>query len=167
MMDVATSQDFGAYDPLETVELLARRSDMDAQRVDEHELHVSLNGSWRDIGIWFAWRADAQVLQIGAPLEMRVPKQVEAEVLKLLAIVNERLWFGHFDMWDQERGLIYRNGAVLPAGQGLDETQAEILLRGALDAFERFYPAFNFVVWGGKTAQEALDGAIAETAGNA
>ncbi|MEM9233278.1 MAG: YbjN domain-containing protein [Pseudomonadota bacterium] len=168
MAAVATDiEEFAAIDPLETLEGFAKRADMDAQRIDETELHINLTGSWRDVGIWFAWRTEAQVLQIGAPLEMRVPKDRAAEIYKLLALVNERLWFGHFDIGDQEGGIVYRNSAVLPLGQSIDDCQAEILLRGAMDAFERFYPAFNFAIWGGMSAETALDSAVAETVGSA
>ncbi len=153
--------------PIETIEAIARLSDLDAVRASDTELHVNLSGSWRDVSMWFAWRAEAQVLQIGAPLEMRVPAAMRGEVHKLLALINERLWLGHFDLWDQDQGLIYRNGAVLPEGQTMDSSQAEILLRGAMEAFEKFYPAFNYVVWGGKTAEEALEASILETVGNA
>lgn len=168
MAEFATITDeYEQVDPLDTLEVFARRADMDAQRIDDTELHVNLNGSWRDVGIWFAWRTEAQVLQIGAPLEMRVPKAREADIFKLLALVNERLWFGHFDIAYGDTGIVYRNSAVLPLGQGIDDCQAEILLRGAMDAFERFYPAFNFVVWGGMSPEAALDAAVAETVGNA
>lgn len=159
--------DAAETDPLETMEVMARRAELDTQRVDDRELHISLTGSWRDVGIWVSWRAEAQVLQLGAPLEMRVPVAAEAEVLRLIARINERLWLGHFDLWEEDNGLIYRNGIVLPEGQNLDPSQAEIVLRGALDAFERFYPTFNFVVWGGKTAEEALEASVFETAGSA
>ena len=153
--------------PLDTIERIALGSDLDAQRIDETELHVNLTGSWRDVSVWFAWREEAQVLQIGAPLEIKVPYTKRAEVCALLALVNERLWLGHFDNWERDGGLIYRNGAVLPAGQSMDQSQAEILLRGAVDAFDKFYPAFNYVVWGGKTAEEAIEACVLEPVGNA
>ena len=35
----------------------------------------------------------------------------------------------------------------------------------ALDACERYFPAFQFVVWAGKPAREALDAAMFETQG--
>lgn len=154
-------------DPLEVVESFARRSDMEAQRIDDHELHVNLTGSWRDVGIWFGWRMDTMVMQIGAPLEMRVPNPKLPEVLRLLAMVNEQLVLGHFDLGHEEQGLLYRNSAVLPLGEGLDDSQAEILVRGAMDAFERYYPAFNFVIWGNKSADEALGALMLETVGTA
>ena len=117
--------------------------------------------------MWFSWREEAQVLQIGAPLELKVPAKRAAEVHKLLALVNERLWIGHFDLWADDGGLIYRNGAVLAEGQGMAPGQAEILLRGAMEAFDRFYPAFNYVIWGGKSAEEAMTASILEPMGSA
>ena len=167
MTYIQTVAEPGDVDPLDTIEAIARRSDLEARRVDDRELHIGLTGSWRDIDIWVSWRAEAQVLQVGAPLEMRVPPAVEPEVLRLMAKVNERLWLGHYDLWEEDRGLIYRNGVVLPEGQAMDASQADIILRGALDAFERFYPAFNYVVWGGKTAEQALEASVFETAGSA
>ena len=42
-----------------------------------------------------------------------------------------------------------------------------VLLGTALDCCERYFPAFQFVVWAGKGAREALDAAMFETAGEA
>ena len=41
------------------------------------------------------------------------------------------------------------------------------MLAAAREAGERFYPAFHFLVWGGKSAQEAAAAAMFETAGEA
>jgi hypothetical protein len=42
-----------------------------------------------------------------------------------------------------------------------------VLLSNALDACERYYPAFQFVVWAGEGAGEALEAAMFDTAGHA
>ncbi len=167
MATLETAADFEQADPLETLEIMARRADADAQRIDESELHVGVTTAWREVSLWFAWRMEAQVLQLGAPLEMRVPKDRQAEVLRLLSMVNERLWLGHFDLWEEGKGFVYRHAVVLPEGQGVDESQGEILLRAVTDAVDRFYPAFNYVIWGDKTAEEALEASVFETAGSA
>ena len=39
------------------------------------------------------------------------------------------------------------------------------MLVGAIHACERYYPAFQFVVWAGKTAAEAMSAAMFDTAG--
>ena len=159
--------DTSETDPIDMIEQVARARDLESQRVDATEVHLCLTGSWRDISIWFAWREEAQVLQVGAPLEIKVPAARKDEVLKLLALINERLWMGHFDMWKDGGEIVYRHGAVLADGQQLMPGQAEILLRGAMESFERFYPTFNYVVWAGKTAEEALTASILEPVGSA
>jgi hypothetical protein len=153
--------------PLEVIEAVASQSDMNAERVDDTELHVNVGGLWRDIAVWFAWREDMRVLQLGAPLELKVPDEKMVEICKLLARINERVWLGHFDIWSDDNGIVYRNGTVLSGMADFDEVQAEILLRGASEAFERFYPAFNYVIWGGKTAEEALEASLFDVAGSA
>jgi len=41
------------------------------------------------------------------------------------------------------------------------------VLGTALDACESYYPAFQFVVWAGKSAREAMESVMFETAGEA
>ena len=53
-------------------------------------------------------------------------------------------------------------GGVEVAGR-----QCEALLDSALDTSERYFQAFQFVVWAGKSATEALDAILFETSGEA
>ena len=45
--------------------------------------------------------------------------------------------------------------------------QAQILVETAIDECERFYPVFQFVLWGGKTPSEAISASLIETRGEA
>jgi hypothetical protein len=62
---------------------------------------------------------------------------------------------------------MFRHALVLSGGVTASGRQCEALLSCALDACERYFPAFQFVVWAGKDAREALDAAMFETAGEA
>ncbi len=42
-----------------------------------------------------------------------------------------------------------------------------MMLKSAVDACERYYQAFQFVLWAGKPAREALDAVLFETEGEA
>jgi hypothetical protein len=55
----------------------------------------------------------------------------------------------------------------VPGGTEASGKQCEALLATALDACERYFTAFQFVVWAGKTARESLDAAMFETSGEA
>jgi hypothetical protein len=45
--------------------------------------------------------------------------------------------------------------------------QTETLIESAIDECERYYPVFQFVLWGGKTPREAIAAALIETQGEA
>ena len=154
-------------DPIEALEAVADQRGYDAERIDEHELHLSIPGLWRDSGLWFTWRPELSTLQMGAPLDMKAPPSKAGDVCRLLALVNERLWVGHFDLWSDDNGILYRHAVVLPESGALDRGQAQRLIEGAGEAIDRFFPAFNYVIWGGKTPEEALEASMFETAGNA
>ncbi len=154
-------------DPLEALEAVADELALSVERVDNDELHLAMPGLWRDAGFWFTWRAELSTLQMGAPLDLKAPKGRINDVARLVAMINERLWIGHFDLWSEDNSIVFRNAAVLPADGRLDAGQAEILIKGAREAIDRFLPAFNFLIWGGKSPEEALDASMFETAGNA
>jgi hypothetical protein len=62
---------------------------------------------------------------------------------------------------------MFRHALVLAGGITASSGQCEAVLSTALDSCERYFPAFQFVVWSGKSAREALDSAMFETAGEA
>lgn len=61
----------------------------------------------------------------------------------------------------------YRNGVLLSNPKTLTTDYLEDLINIAFLESERFYPAFQFVLWGGKSAKEAASMAMIETLGEA
>jgi hypothetical protein len=90
-----------------------------------------------------------------------------AEVQQLVSLINEQLWIGHFDIWQQNGVVMFRHALLLTGGASASGRQCEAVLGAALDACERYFPAFQFVVWAGKSAREAMDTAMFETSGEA
>ena len=154
-------------DPMTAIEAAAEHLDFEKERVADAEVHVMLPCVWRDIGLWFTWRDDLSTLQMGAPIDLKAPAGREDDTSRLITMVNERLWSGHFDLWTEDQSIVYRNAAILPESGVLDAGQAEMLIRAAAEAVDRFYPAFNFLVWGGKKPDDALKASMFETAGSA
>lgn len=56
---------------------------------------------------------------------------------------------------------------MLVGGGGLSGRQCEAMFGSAIDTCERYYPAFQFVIWAGKSAREAMDAVMFETCGEA
>src|SRR5215468_3199483 len=153
--------------PLEVVERVAATNGWSFERAGEDEITIVAAGKWTDYRVSFTWMLDIEALHLACAFECKVPDHCRAEVLKLLSMINERMWVGHFDLWFEDGLIMYRHALVLTGGLAASAGQCESLLSTALDGCERHYPAFQFVLWAGKPAREALDAAMFETSGHA
>ena len=108
-----------------------------------------------------------EAMHIACAFDLKVPERRRLEVIDLVSKVNEQLWVGHFDLWDADGLVMYRHALVLAGGSAPSHKQCEALLGIALDACERYYQAFQFVLWAGKTAREAIEATMFETSGEA
>jgi hypothetical protein len=152
--------------PVDMVEHIATIHDWSFERSAPDELTLTVSGSWCDYHISLTWRDDLEALHLACAFDFRVPKLRLAEVYKLMALINEQLWLGHFDLWKEDGMLLYRHG-LLFAGADTHVGQCEGLLKAALEACERYYQSFQFVVWAGKSPEDALAATLFETQGHA
>jgi hypothetical protein len=153
--------------PLEVVERVAASNDWSFERAGEDEITILVRGKWADYQVSFTWMFDIEALHLACAFELKVPERCCATVQQLISLINEQMWVGHFDLWTQDGIVMYRHALVLAGGVEASGRQCEALLGTALDSCERYFPAFQFVVWAGKGAREALDAAMFETAGEA
>ena len=112
------------------------------------------------------WRHEDQVLQFLAFPDIKVGPEKRAAIYESIGLINEQLWLGHFDVWLHEGLIMYRHGLMLN-GAVATEGQCEALFKMALEACERYFQAFQFVVWAGKESREALASSMFETEGRA
>ncbi len=153
--------------PLEVVERVASTNDWSFERAGEDEITLMVRGKWADYQMSFTWMFDIEALHVACAFEFKVPDRLRAETQQLIAMINEQLWLGHFDLWVKDGLIMYRNALLLAGGVEASSQQCEAMLATAVDACERYFPAFQFVVWAGKTAQQAIDAAMFDTAGEA
>jgi hypothetical protein len=153
--------------PVDLVERLASLNDWSFERSNDYEISLSITGRWTDYQVSFQWMSELEALHLACAFDLKVPEARRPEVLKLLAMVNEQLWVGHFDLWSDEGMVMYRNALLLAGGATASGRQCEALLKSALEAAERCFPAFQYVIWGGKTAKDAIDATMFETVGEA
>ncbi|MBX3513009.1 MAG: YbjN domain-containing protein [Xanthobacteraceae bacterium] len=153
--------------PVDLVERLAAVNDWSFERSNESEITLSIKGRHTNYNVSFQWMDELEALHTACAFDLKVPEPKRAEIYKLLAMVNEQLWLGHFDLWSEEGLVMYRDGLVLSGGAEASGRQCEALLENAVSAAERYYPAFQFVIWAGKNAREAMDATLFETAGEA
>jgi hypothetical protein len=153
--------------PLDVIENIAALHDWSFERAGEHEITVSVAGHWCDYHVSFSWMEDKEAVHLACAFDLKVPEARLLEVLRLISGVNEQLWIGHFDLWTKEGVVMYRQALLLSGGAEPTNAQIEGLLLTAVEACERYFQAFQFVVWAGKAAPEALATVLFETVGEA
>ncbi|MEE9313205.1 MAG: YbjN domain-containing protein [Rhizobiaceae bacterium] len=161
-----TQLERGAH-PVDAVEQVADFNKWSFERSAEDEITILVQGVWTDYSVAFSWMEDFEALHISCAFDMRVPEKRVVETMRLISSVNEQMLFGHFEMWLQDGSVMFRHAVPLTGGAVANEAQIECLLESALTSCERYYQAFQFVVWAGKPSTEALDSVLFDTVGEA
>lgn len=156
-----------AVHPVDLIEHIASINDWTFERQDADEISISVRGGWSDYHVSFNWMEGIESLHVASAFDLKVPESRRAEVKQLISLINEQLWIGHFDLWTRESVVLFRNSHLLSGGAEVSPQQSEALLRSATDACDQYYQAFQFVVWAGKSAADALSSVMFETVGEA
>ena len=156
-----------ALDPLDVVERVLAAENLAFDRTEDGDLAFTLAGDWKDYELWFAWRPEADCLQLCLSLDMRAPKTARQQAYELLSLVNQRIWLGHFEVWPDDGEVVFRHALSLPHGERPTLAQAASMIDAAVEAADRFYPAFDFLLTGSKTPEESMAACMFETVGQA
>ncbi len=153
--------------PLDVVERMASLNDWAFERACDDEINILIKGRWSDYQVSFTWMDNLEALHMACAFDMKVSDHRRSELQQLIAHMNEQMWIGHFDLWPDDGMVMFRHALLLTGGLEATDQQCKTVLGTALDTCERYYPAFQFVLWAGKTAREAMDAAMFETSGEA
>jgi hypothetical protein len=166
-MSLIDFQEERQSNPVDVIEHIAALNDWTFERAGDDEITISVSGGWADYHVSFSWMEEREAIHLACAFDLKIPEARKLEVMRLLAAVNEQLWIGHFDLWSAEGMVMYRQALLLSGGAEPNASQVERLLVTAIEACERYFQAFQFVVWAGKTASQALETVLFETAGEA
>jgi hypothetical protein len=167
MTALSTETSVIALNPIDIVEEIVLANEWPHDRASDEEMVVEITGRWCDYRLLFVWQEEISAMHFSCSFDMKVPRARRAAVYELLAIVNEKMWLGHFDICSDTNLPMFRHAILLRGAQGASVEQLEDLVDMALTECERFYPAFQLVIWGGKTPEEAVTSAMIEPMGEA
>lgn len=153
--------------PIEMLAALFKARGWPSEVTPHGEVTSEVQGSWTKYQLRAIWRAEDNVLQLMCFPDIRLSEPKRATTYELLSLINEQMWVGHFDIWSSGDVLLYRHGAMLGPNGMLSLDQAQSVVETAIDECDRFYPAFQFVMWGDKTPHDALVSAMVDAAGEA
>jgi hypothetical protein len=166
MASLSTGRQDSNTNPIDLLEELVSANEWRFDRTNDGEMVVEIGGNWCDYRMYFSWQEDLAAVYFSCLFDVRIPAQKRPQATDLVALINEKLWLGHFDLCSEDLVPMFRHTMLMRGGPASIEP-LEDLVDIALNECERFFPAFQFVLWGGKTPREALDAAMLETVGEA
>lgn len=154
-----------SFNPLDILEDVLTANELPFNRLAEDQLILDTLGQWCDYRMFFLWRTDLNALYFSCTFDGKVLPKKKGDVNDLLALANEKLWLGHFEICSGDLVPMFRHTLLARGVRGIAVEQFEDLIEIAIGECDRFFPAFQFVLWGGKSPKDALDSAMLETVG--
>jgi hypothetical protein len=155
-------------DPLDTVEAVIGQDDrFMCERAEDGDVHFSFKCSWGETVGYFSYRHELPALLFTLGFDIQAPRSRLTEAVRLAGMINENLWLGHFDVWSDDGTIIFRHAMPMIGRDEISVGEVQAMLAAALDAAERFQPAFHFLILGGMAAEDASQAALFETCGEA
>ena len=74
---------------------------------------------------------------------------------------------GHFGIWSDDDTVMFRHSLIPPSTVMDISHMCDFVTKTVIAEINRYYPVFQFVIWGGKSPAEAIEAAMLETIGNA
>jgi hypothetical protein len=153
--------------PIDIVETLAEQRSWDFDRIADDQIAMAVEGSWRTYSVTLAWSAREEALRLVCAFEMQPPARRIGALYTAMGLANDKCWTGAFTLWREQKLMAYRYSLNLTGGAQAGSAQINDMVRAAIAACERFYPAFQLVAWGGETPEKALGIAMTEAYGRA
>ncbi|MBR0652190.1 hypothetical protein GXW78_21220 [Roseomonas terrae] len=153
--------------PLDILEQIIASNEWAFERRSDGEMAAEAPGKWCDYGLHFSWSHEISAMAFTCAFDMKVPADRREKLYELLALANDRLWIGHFGIEAEDGVPVFRHSVLLRGAQGASAESLEDMVDIAITECERFFPAFQFVLWGGKAPAEALAASMLDCVGEA
>jgi hypothetical protein len=156
-----------ATNPLDVLEQIISSNEWVFERRSDGEMAAEAPGKWCDYGLFFSWSPEISAMHFSCAFDMKVPPETRHKLFELLAIANEKLWIGHFGLESEDGVPVFRHSVLLRGSPSASAESLEDMVDIAITECERFFPAFQFVLWGGKAPGDALQAAMLDCVGEA
>ena len=155
------------FNPLDLIEDVVVSNDWSYNRTDNDTLYVEVGGEWCDYQLTLAWRQDCHLLQYTWTYNIKVPNNKYLSIYSLLNKINLKLSAGHFELWTEDGWIMYRNSLISFDYSSITPEKIDYILSSSLEDCDKYYPTFQFLLWGNKTPRQAIEASLLEIKGEA
>ena len=155
------------HNPIDLLEDAVLLNNWSYNRTDSNTLFAEVRGGWCDYHVTLAWSEDSSLLQYSWTYNLSVESKKRRLLYSLINKININLPAGHIEFWDDDGWLMYRNALTINNKKSLQTKEIDLILLSCLSQCEKYYPAFQFLLWENKSPEQALEASLLDTKGEA
>ena len=153
--------------PIDIIEDVIYSKKWAFSRAANHELVAEITTESCQYRLYFSWSEQIKAINFTVTFDFKIPKSKSKNVYELLARINEKLWIGHFDITSVNGIPAYRHTVFEPSGNEILYNQLEDLVDIAIYECEKYYPAFQLLLFEDSQPQEVLELCVIDVLGRA
>tara|TARA_B100001540_G_scaffold312656_1_gene334161 strand:- start:497 stop:985 length:489 start_codon:yes stop_codon:yes gene_type:complete len=153
--------------PIDIIEDVIHSKKWTFSRSDDCELVADISSKWCEYRLYFSWSEQIKAISFTITFDLIFPHTQSEKVHKLLALINENLWIGHFDITSKNGIPAYRHTVLSFAENQMLYPQLENLVDIAIYECEKYYPAFQLLLYEDTDPMKALKISTLDTIGQA
>ena len=142
--------------PIDIVEDVIYAKKWSFSRADDYELVADIASRWCQYRLYFTWSENVKAMSFTITFDLKFPQAKMKDAQELLALINEKLWIGHFDITSKNGIPAYRHTVLSFPEDEVLHHQLENLVDIAIYECEKFYPAFQLVLFEDSDPSKAL-----------
>ena len=156
-----------SLNPIDYIEDIIHSKKWSFSRAAEDELVADIASQWCQYRLYFAWSEQIRAINFTVTFDLKFPYPTFVAIHELLALINEKLWIGHFDVTSNNGIPAYRHTVLSLQENEMLHHQLEDIVDIAIYECEKYYPAFQLVLFDDSEPKKALNLSTFDTIGMA
>ena len=153
--------------PIDVVEDIICSKKWSFSRAANDELVAEISSQWCQYRLYFSWSEQIKAINFTITFDIKFPSSTSQSIYELLALINEKLWIGHFDITSKNGIPAFRHTVLVVQKSEILYNQLEDIVDIAIYECEKYYPAFHLVLFEDSDPTKALNISTFETIGQA
>ena len=153
--------------PIDFIEEIIYSKKWSFSRATDDELVADISSQWCQYRLYFAWSEQIRAVNFTVTFDLKFSFSNSRVIHELLALINEKLWIGHFDITSKNGIPAFRHTHLVPQSNEVLYNQLEKIVDIGIYECEKHYPAFHLILFEEIQPQDALKLCLIEPLGNA
>ncbi len=156
-----------SVNPIDVVEDVIHSKKWTFSRADDYELVAEIKSIFCLYRLYFTWSEQIKAISFTVTFDLKFPESKTKSAYELLALINEKIWIGHFDITSKNGIPAYRHTVLSNSENEILYNQLEDLVDIAIYECEKYYSSFQLVLFDDVNPKAALEISTFETLGRA